>query len=257
MDWTDRIGRRLRLRDLHVLMAVVEQGSMARAAEHLAVSRPVISRAITDLEHTLGARLLDRTPSGIEPTVYGRALLRRGGAVFDELRQGVQDIAFLSDPNEGELRLGCFDPLVAGITTNVLASLAARFPKLTFEVFSSNSDGLPQMLRERQVEFVLIRAPADAPAPDFAAEPLHHEKLVIAAAAHSRWARQRKLLLTDLAQARWISSPNEFRSPCPLFQAFHAQGIPVPHPVIQSTSLVLRYNLLLRGDFVTMIPISA
>ena len=123
MDWTDRIGRRLRLRDLHVLMAVVEQGSMARAAEHLAVSRPVISRAITDLEHTLGARLLDRTPSGIEPTVYGRALLRRGGTVFDELRQGVQDITFLSDPNEGELRLAACR---SGVSYNSLGACRVR-----------------------------------------------------------------------------------------------------------------------------------
>ena len=85
--WEARIGRRLRLRDLHVLLTAVQCGSMAKAARRLAVSQPAISKAIADLEHTLGVRLVDRGPRGIETTVYGSALIRRGLAVFDELRQ--------------------------------------------------------------------------------------------------------------------------------------------------------------------------
>ena len=99
MQREDRIGRRLKLRDVNVLLAVVQCGSMARAAERLAVSQPpVVSKAIADLEHTLGVRLLDRSRQGVEPTSYGQALLKRGLAAFDELRQGVKDIEFLADP---------------------------------------------------------------------------------------------------------------------------------------------------------------
>src|SRR5262245_21457005 len=93
MQWSDRIGRRLKPRDLHVFLAVAENGNMAKAAEQLAVSRPVVSKTISDLEHTLGVRLLDRTPKGVELTVYGRALLKRSLAVFDELRQSVPNSA--------------------------------------------------------------------------------------------------------------------------------------------------------------------
>ena len=100
MHWTDRIGRRLNPHDLHIFMAVVEQGNMARAADSLAISRPVVSRTIADLEHALGVRLLDRSPQGVEPTVYGRALLKRSVAVFDELKQSVRDIEFLGDGRE-------------------------------------------------------------------------------------------------------------------------------------------------------------
>ena len=64
MRWADRIGRRLKLRDLHVLFAVMQWGSMAKAAHHLAVSQPVVSAAIAGLEQTLGVRLLDRTRRG-------------------------------------------------------------------------------------------------------------------------------------------------------------------------------------------------
>ena len=106
MRWNDRIGRRIKLSDLHILLAVAQSGSMAKAASELAVSHPVVSRSISDLEHTLGVRLLERNPRGVELTEYGRAMLSRSHAAFDELRQGVKDIEFLSDPTAGEVRIG-------------------------------------------------------------------------------------------------------------------------------------------------------
>src|SRR5437763_17146189 len=97
MQWEDRIGRRLKLQDMHILLAAVQWGSMAKAADHLAISQPVVSRSIASLEHALGVRLLDRSRNGIEPTMYGRALLEHGLAAFNELRQGVKAIELLSD----------------------------------------------------------------------------------------------------------------------------------------------------------------
>src|SRR5215213_2867149 len=106
MQWNDRIGRRLKLRDLHILLAVVQQGSMAKAASELAISQPAVSKVIADVEHTLGLRLLERSRNGIEPTEYGRALVRHGVAIFDELKQGGRELEFLADPSSGEVRIG-------------------------------------------------------------------------------------------------------------------------------------------------------
>src|SRR4051795_4615549 len=104
IDWESQIGRRLRLRDLYVFSSVVRLGSMGKAAQELGVSQPAISEVIADLEHSLGARLLDRLPQGISVTTYGAALERRIIAAFDELKQGVQDIEFLLDPTVGQVR---------------------------------------------------------------------------------------------------------------------------------------------------------
>jgi CHAT domain-containing protein/tetratricopeptide (TPR) repeat protein len=82
-------------------MVAVDAGSMGKAAKLLATSQPAISRSIAEPEHALGVLLLDRTAQGIEPTPYGRALLKRGTAVFDELQQDIKDIRFLSDPAGG------------------------------------------------------------------------------------------------------------------------------------------------------------
>src|SRR5215470_6228740 len=107
MPWDDRIGRRLKLRDLQILRAAARLGSLGKAANDLAISQPAVSKAITDLEQLLGARLLERGPKGVEPTIYGHALLSRSIAVFDELRQGVSDIESLGDPATGEIRIAC------------------------------------------------------------------------------------------------------------------------------------------------------
>src|SRR6188474_218132 len=104
-QWESRIGRRLRLRDLHILFAVVQWGSMAKAAKQLAMSQPAVSEAIANMGDALRVRLLDRSSRGIEPTVYAHALLKRGHVVFDELRQGIRDIEFLSNPTVGEIRV--------------------------------------------------------------------------------------------------------------------------------------------------------
>ena len=114
-SWADRIGRRVKLRDLHILMAVAQWGSMVKAAKDLRISTPVVSKTIADLEHALGVALVDRHPHGIEPTLYGRALIKRSLVIFDELRQSVHDIGFLADPTTGHVRIGSTEPLAAGI----------------------------------------------------------------------------------------------------------------------------------------------
>ena len=89
LEWERRIGRRLRLRDLYILSTVVRWGSMAKAAEHLAMSQPAVSESIANLEAALAVRLLDRSPQGVKPTIYADALLKRGDVVFDESHFGI------------------------------------------------------------------------------------------------------------------------------------------------------------------------
>src|SRR5258708_3205210 len=113
IDWERQLGRRLKLRDLHVFFTVAERGSMAQAAAQLDVTAPTVSEVIADLEHGLGVKLFDRSPQGVVPTMYATALLKRGKIAFDELRQGIRDIEFLADPTVGELRMMCDESVAA------------------------------------------------------------------------------------------------------------------------------------------------
>src|SRR5882724_6100641 len=152
MQWDERIGRRIQLRDLHILLAVAQTGSMSRAAARLGISHPVVSKTIADLERVLAVRLLDRTPQCVEPTAYGRALLNCGTTVFDELRRSVQEIAFLSDPTVGDLRVGSASPYIEGLVPAVVEQLAGRYPRIAFQIKETDAVALCEMLRERKLD---------------------------------------------------------------------------------------------------------
>jgi DNA-binding transcriptional LysR family regulator len=254
MQWSDRIGRRLKPRDLHVFLAVVEQGNMAKAAEQLAISRPVVSKTIADLEHTLGVRLLDRTPKGVEPTLYGQSLFRRGAAVFDDLRQSVEEIQFLADPGAGQLRVGCNEVMAAGLVSAVVDRLSLRYPRLVFQVELVDTTAPMRLVRERKSELVIGRLLV--PDPDLDAEPLFCEQLVVVAGPRSKWAARRKITLEQLINEPWIQAHHEMAPGGPTFEAFSTRGLEVPQVRVFSNSLNLRYSLLATGRFLTMIPAS-
>src|SRR5215831_12863958 len=128
------VRRRLKLRDLDMLVAIAQHGSMAKAAAQLSVSQPAVSKAIAEAEQVLGVRLLDRSAQGVEPNLYGRALLKWAAAVFDDINQGVKEIEFLADPTRGELRVGAPEPFVAGLLPAVLERLHGKYPQICIHV---------------------------------------------------------------------------------------------------------------------------
>jgi DNA-binding transcriptional LysR family regulator len=154
----DHIGRRLRFRDLQVFFAVVQAGSMAKAANQLGLTQPAVSDIVAGLEHMFAVRLFDRNPRGVEPTIYGHALLKRGRAAFDELRQGIKDIDFLSDPKAGELRIGCPASVLGGTLSLAVESFCRQYPRviLHFDEVTSPGRDFPT-LREREHDLVLAR----------------------------------------------------------------------------------------------------
>jgi DNA-binding transcriptional LysR family regulator len=132
MDWVDRIGRRIRLRDLHVLLAVAESGSMSKASAQLAVSHPVVSKTILQLEQSLGVRLFERSTRGVELTPYGSVLLNCGIAVFDEMRQGLKQLEAIADPAAGELRIGCPEITMAGLLPAIVERFSKQYPRVAW-----------------------------------------------------------------------------------------------------------------------------
>jgi DNA-binding transcriptional LysR family regulator len=158
MQWVDRVGRRLKLRDLHILLAVVKHGSMAKAAVELVISQPAVSKAITDIERTFGLRLLDRSRSGIEPTTYGRALVARGHAIFDELKHGVEELAFLADPTVGELHIANTESVAAGFMPVVIERFSREQPGVRLDVAQAVMNTAHYRdLRERRIDLLLGR----------------------------------------------------------------------------------------------------
>src|SRR5215470_11885919 len=212
IDWDSQIGRRLRLRDLHVLFTVAQRGSMAKAAAQLGVTTSTVSEVIADLEQGIGVRLLDRSPQGVEPTKYGEALLKRTLIVFDELKQSIKDIEYLADPTAGEIRIASALAIAFTVIPHVFERFAKRYPRVVLhfdEVASASATRDFRDLRDRKYDLMLGRGwPRKAEEPsahDLNIETLFDDRLVIAAGARSRWAtHRRKIDLAELVDEPWI-----------------------------------------------------
>jgi len=257
MQWDARIGRKIKLRDLHILLAVVQARSMAKAGIQLAVSQPAVSKAIAEMEHALGVPLLDRGSRGVEPTRYGRALIKRSLAVFDELKQGIKEIEFLSDPTVGEICIGSTEPLSAGLVTSVIDRLSSQHPLMSFQVVQGDPATLLRYLGERNVEIVLARMSDRCVDEHMNADILFEDTAVVVAGAQSRWMRRRQITLADLVTERWV-----FYAPDSIFgrvmaKAFHDNGLESPRAAVITSSHSMRTSLLATGHFLSMLPAHA
>jgi len=253
MKWDDRIGRRLRLKDLHTLQTVAEVGSMAKASERLALSQPAISKAISDMEHTLGAPLLDRSSRGVELTECGRLLVERARVIFDEIRQGVSDIEHLSDPTRGIVRIGTTEP-VTGVVSEIISRLARKYPGLSYDVMVSDLDTLVSELRERTRDVVVTRWATPPVADDLAVQVLFKSPLAVMAAQRHPLLLRKKLSLGDLMEERWTLSPSESFLGRVVVDLFRRRKLPIPPTVVTTISIHMRLNLLAGGGFLSVLP---
>jgi DNA-binding transcriptional LysR family regulator len=256
MHWDHRIGRRLKLRDLNILLAVADAGSMAKAATRLAISQPAVSRAIADMEHTLGVTLLDRSPQGVEPTQYGRAILKRGIAAFNELKQGVQDIAFLSDPGAGELRIGANATLSEGIVAAVIDRLSQQYPRVAFHVIVGGTLALLEGLRARHVELGFARLSKHDAEGDANQEVLFEEPLVVVAGLDSPWVRRRKIKLAELVNEHWTWPASGTLFDTLVVEAFRNSGVEPPSGMVHADPVNMRIKLAATGRFLAVVPAS-
>ena len=252
--WESRIGRRLKLRDLHILSIVVQWGSMAKAARQLAMSQPAVSESIAGLESTLGVRLLDRNARGVEPTLYAHALLKRGHVVFDELMQGVRDIEFLANPKVGEIRIASGDTSAAGLLAPVIDRLSRRYPEIGVRVVKACAEplGFPE-LRERKVDVVLARISKSFVQDDLNVEILFDDPSRVVVGALSPWARRRKVSLAELVNEIWTFTSDQVIRDL-ITEAFKSNGLEPPREKVSASSMLLRNRLLATGRYLTVLP---
>lgn len=253
MPWDKRIKRRLKLKDLDVLMAVVQAGGMGKAAQRLNLSQPAVSKAVADLEKTIGVRLLDRSRQGVEPTPYGLALIKRGTAVFDELRQGIQDIEYLADPTTGELRIGVTEPIAGSIIAPVLDRLTREYPRMTFSVAVDDGTRLRSDLAERKYELVITRTTGYLSEGELG-DTLFHDMLVVVAAAGNPLTRRRRVLLADLVDKPWALWPSDTYFGALAAEAFRSNKLELPRLMISTASVNLINTLLATERFLTIVP---
>ena len=256
MALESKLARHVKLRALRALIAVSQEGSIARAAKILALSQPAVSNTITELERGVGARLLDRSNRGVELTLAGKALLRRSIAVLDELRGADQEIANLSDPAAGELRLVTGQAGAAGFLPYVLLDLARAFPRIRTVLIEARWDVLPA-LRSKDADLGIARIPRDRDgkdARDIVFEPLFDERLFVVAGREHPLARRRRVDNRTLATERWIMPVGGTWAADLVATEFDRLGLGISEPAIKTDSIPLRSALLQTARYLTVLP---
>lgn len=253
----DNLPRRLKLQDLHTLAKVVEAGSMRKAAAALNTTQPSVSRAIADLEHVVGAPLLERFRTGIEPTAYGRALLDGSNVIFDELSQTVRRIEALADPEAGVVRIGCGYHLAASFVTAVADRVACRHPRISFQVISSErTEQMYTNLHNRDVDVLIARSwTSDGREFDF--QPLFDDDHHVVAGEKHPWSRRRSISTNELSHAAWVLPPKESPPGAIVAKAFAEAGLKYPHVTLTAVLPEARIGLLATGRYLTVFPTSA
>ena len=251
--WESRIGRRLKLRDLHILSAVVECGSMAKGARQLRMSQPAVSECIANLEDALRVRLLDRSAKGVEPTIYAHAILNRGHIAFDELKQAMRDIEFLADPSIGEVRIGSPESLMAGFVPAIIDRMSRQYPNVVTHIVNAQpGEQQFRALQERSVDLMLGRVLMPLRDADIDMEVLCKDKFFVVAGAQSRWVRRRKVSLADL-RGRTVGHVSQgLVDRSTLCEGPGCKWVTSARESVTSFSMHVRMQLLATGRFLTI-----
>jgi DNA-binding transcriptional LysR family regulator len=200
-------------------------------------------------------RLFDRGSQGAELTAHGEVLLRCGINVFDEMQQGLRSLEHLSDPNSGEVRLGCTDIILHSLVPPIVRKFSAKYPGVQLDVRLTNpGEHQIQELRERKIDLLITRATGQQD--DFHSEVLFDEPFVFVVGAHSELARKRRIALTDIIKGNWVFPPYDSAPGALVAEVFRANGFSPPKPLVKTIAIQLTVSLIASGEFVGILPMS-
>lgn len=243
--------RRVTLRELRLLLAVSRSGSVLKAASEIGLTQPALSKAIRDLESTLGVRLFDRTNRGVTTTPQGQILLRRAAGVFEELRQAAEELQSLTDADCGELRLGGTPAVCAGLLPHVIAAVRRERSGFRFHVTELEAGRLASEVLGRSVDFGIGRQHG-ATSGDLAFERLFDDRLFVVAGAKHPLARKKSVSLKDTARNAWALPSLDGSVTAHLQAQFRLQGLVPPEPVVTTMSMLVRHELVATNAYLTV-----
>jgi DNA-binding transcriptional LysR family regulator len=228
---------------------------MAKAAAELAITQPAVSKMVADMEHTLGVRLLDRKPQGVEPTAYGQALLKWGDTVFEDLRHAVGEIQSLADPAGGEIRIVANSPMVEGLLPAAIDHISRQYPRIVFHVTQVAIAAQSfEELRARKFDLIVGRIPQRFARSDLNFEILFEEPVFVTAGVASPWARRRRTRLAELIDESWVLPPPDSAFGSVVAEAFRASGLDSPRRGAICGVLQFTYAMVATGRYLGMFP---
>lgn len=237
----------MELRDIDYFAVIAEHRHLGRAAEVLGLGQPALSMSLRRLEQSAQAKLVQRTPKGVELTAVGRALLahvRRLRLARDDLAREIADIAHA---RTGDLRIGASPAITESLLPQVCTVLLEEAANVKLTILQQDNDALLPALRDGELDLVVIHARTPPP-PEIEQLSLREDQFVVFCAASHRLAKRRSITLAELAGERWASTPAGAVNW--LQWIFKERGLPPPRLTLISDSVALRLTAVAASDLV-------
>lgn len=244
----------MELRQLRYFVAVVECGSLSRAASTVHIVQPALSQQMGQLEQELGVQLLQRSVRGVTPTPAGHALYRHAQQML-KLAEQTQDVVRHSVGEVGgPVKVGLPSSLALVLVGPLVAALEQRYPGIALEVYESPSSYLPAHLINQQVDLSVLVD--EITLPGIHAEPLIEESLYFAQPRLTPVLEAPAFDLLTIARVPLMLTTHATTLRHIVDRAFAEAGV-VPIVKAQASSIQTLLLMVAKGGAGTIVPRSA
>ena len=250
------IHSRLRLRQLRLMLALEEFGSLRRAADHISMTQPAATKMLHEAEDLLGVELFERLPRGMRSTPFGETVIYYARMVFAELSGMREELVALQSGNLGRVAVGAIPALASGLLTRTIATLKQSHPRLSMSIQVDTSDVLVQALLQDQLDIVLGRIPPGARAEELLFDSLGEEELCVIAGAKNPLAQEKNLGWAELQNMTWVLQQQPSPMRAIINQVFHNARVDIPSSIVETTSIMTLLSLIQQTDMLGVTPVS-
>jgi DNA-binding transcriptional LysR family regulator len=182
-------------------------------------------------------------------------MLSRSRAAFDELREGVKDIEFLTDPTTGEVKIGSTEPIGSNFVSTVIERLHRRYPRIVIHFrIKDDYESLQGDLNERNIDLLFVRKFGPFAEDQLNFKVLYYNPYVVAAGVTNPLVQRRRVKLVELVDELWVLPPPDSRFGLLAAEAFRASGLDRPRAAVVAYAHEVRISLLRMGHYLTLFP---
>lgn len=253
-DWFLR--SRLKMRHIHLVVAVDELRSIHKAAAALRMTQPAATKLLSDLERVLGMRLFERTTRGIIPTPHGASLVRHARTIVGTLDHARDELAAISTGATGKLTVGVLLVVAPVLVPRALLAFKRRNEHVTVQVREGTLGTLLPLLHAGELDLVVGRLTTDFATTGLSFTPCYDEPMTLVVRRGHPLSRRRALSLADLVDESWILPTPEAAYRHRLDAAFRQSGVEPPAQRIESMSILTNTTLLQESDMLGVMPLN-
>jgi DNA-binding transcriptional LysR family regulator len=250
---TPQLMNRLRMRQVALLLAIEELGTLSAAAEQVGLTQPAATKMLNELELALGQRLFDRVGRGLQHNAAGERVTGFFRSIRGNIEALNQELEAVRQGAAGRLVIGSIMAASPGRLTRALLQLKKEFPLAAMEIAVDTSDRLQAQLREGVLEAVVGRL-IPTPGLDCVFRTIDDEALVVIAGNEHPLARRRKLPFEALLDYPWIVQPPGSPMRDLIDHEFRHHHATLPRGLIETGSILTTINLVRSSPLLGVIP---